>query len=81
MVPRLQAMGRQKKEVIMTQRLIKIVYGYDIEKDGIAARHSYDDGSSEPILHTRQEWEDLLYDIRKNQPEVVIRTAERELME
>ena len=62
-------------------RLIKIVYGYDIEKDGIAARHFYDDGTTEPILHSRGEWEDLLYDIKQNQSEVIIRTAEQELME
>ena len=62
-------------------RLVKIVYGYDIEKDGIAARHTYDDGSSEPQFHTRAEWDDLIYDIRKNQSEVIITTAEQELME
>lgn len=62
-------------------RLVKIVYGYDLEQDMVVARHSYDNGESEPILHSRGEWEDLLYDIRENQPEVVIRTAEQELME
>lgn len=60
-------------------KLVKIVYGYHLEKDMVIARHTYDNGESEAIHHSRGEWEDLLYDIRENQPEVVIRTAAQEL--
>ncbi len=62
-------------------KLVKIVYGYDILKDGITARHTYDDGTAKIIFHTRDEWQDLLYDIKQNQPKVVIRTAVQEMQE
>lgn len=61
------------------QRLAKIVYTYNIMEDNIVARHFYDNGTDDVQKHDRKEWEDLLYDIRRNQPGVIIRTAAQEI--
>lgn len=68
----------------MNKRLVKIVYGYDIERDQIAARHYYetDEGDDcELIYHSRQDWEDLLYGIRTSKQPVEIKTVAQEHLE
>jgi len=61
-------------------KLIKIVYGYDIDKDRIAARHYYDDDTSSVQYHTQIEWQELLYGIRTSNAPVEIKTAVEELV-
>lgn len=61
----------------MSQKLIRIVYDYDLHKDRVVARHEYDDAEPQVIEHTRQEWEDLLYDIRNtNQPVELVKAMD-----
>lgn len=62
-------------------KLIKLVYSYDLDRDKVAARHYYDDDTHNVQYHSRSEWQDLLYDIRENQPQVQIRTVVQQFYE